>query len=218
VVFSVQQPPLWPAENWQAGSIWRDPHDVLLPANLPPAEYQLAVRLLTDAQDFLGVNGGDQLLLQAITTIDRPHQFEPPAWQIPLDFNFNQQVRLAGLDLPSTRVTAGGVLPLTLYWQALDTFDRNWTVFVHLTDESGQIISQQDQTPGGGQFPTTGWLPQEFLADDYSLQIPAETAPGEYRLQIGFYDVNDFSRLPVVQNGDVVGDHIRLESWPISVE
>lgn len=218
VVLSLPQPPIWPAENWSPGFLLRDPHDALLPPTLPPGEYRLSVRLLAGDGPALPVNNGDSLSLQPITTIDRPHVFEPPAWQVTIDADFNGQARLAGLDAPSTPIAPGGALPLTLYWQALAPFDRNWTVFVHLLDRQGQIISQQDQPPGGGQFPTTGWLPPEYLTDSYQLAIPADAAPGQYVLSIGLYDANDFSRLPVIENGAVAGDHVTLDSWPISVE
>jgi hypothetical protein len=219
IVAGHNQPPIWPAANWERGTLLRDPQDVALPPTLPPGQYRVEVSLLTPEQVPLKVNGSDRLLLTTVTTVDRPHVFEPPTPDIPLGVSFGDQARLIGLDLPHTQVKAGDHLPLTLYWQALDTFDKSWTVFVHLIDREGQIISQQDQIPGGGQFPTTGWLPDEYLVDAYNLVIPADTPPGQaYHLEIGLYDPNQPSRLPVVEAGQVVNDHLLLESWPISVE
>jgi len=217
-VFSTAQPPLWPATAWQPGDLLRDPHAVLLPPTLPPGQYRLALSLLDANQQKLAVNGGNSLPLPAITTTDRPHIFKPPAWKFTLNADFNGQARLVGLDLPVTKVAPGESVPVTLYWQALAPFDKNWTVFVHLTAAGGQLLSQQDQPPGGGQFPTTGWVPNEYLIDPYTLQIPANAAPGQYILSVGLYDVNDFSRLPVVDQGKITGDHVTLESWPVSVE
>jgi len=107
-----------------------------------------------------------------------------------------------------------------LYWQAIATIDKNWTVFVHLTDGDGQIISQQDQIPGGGQFPTTGWVPNEYLVDNYNLLIPADipSSPQPYLIKIGLYDAVDFSRLPILEAGEIVSDHFTLDSWPILIE
>jgi hypothetical protein len=125
-----------------------------------------------------------------------------------------------GLDLPLTTVKPGQNLPLTLYWRATARFDKNWTVFVHLTDSQGQIIGQQDQPPGGGQFPTLGWLPGEYLTDSYNLSISPDAPIGQppNLLSVGLYDPHDFSRLPVLANGQVIGDHVMLDSWPISIE
>jgi hypothetical protein len=215
-----EQPPIWPSTEWRQGELLRDPHDLLLPPTLPPGSYELSVGLLDSQQNRLPVENGDNLLLTTITTIDRPHTFEPPGREIVMTVSFGDQARLIGLDLPRRELKAGEELPLTLYWQALDTFDKNWTVFVHLLDQEGRIVSQQDQVPGGGQFPTTGWIPDEYLIDTYNLRIPVDTPPGQaaYRLEIGLYDANDFSRLPVMEAGRIVGDHLLLESWPITVE
>ncbi|NJN94694.1 MAG: hypothetical protein HC875_11670 [Anaerolineales bacterium] len=184
VVFSYEREPLRPTAQWQRGTLLRDPYDLPLPPTLPPGDYRLTAALTTPAQTRLAVGQDNQLILTTITTIDRPHVFEAPAHQIELDVSFSEQAQLVGLDLPQSTATAGGSLPLTLYWQALAPLDRNWTVFVHLLDDNEQIISQQDQIPGAGQFPTTSWLTGEYLLDSYNLPIPADIPPGTYRWKL----------------------------------
>jgi hypothetical protein len=223
IIITQQQAPIWPATQWQQGTLLRDPYDLSLPPTLPPGEYQLVVALLAGEANRLPLAGGNnELPLAQITVVDRPHVFEAPTPQVNLDTIFGQQARLVGLDLPHSQVKAGERLPLTLYWQAIAPFDKSWKVFVHLVDQEGNIIGQQDQIPGGGEFPTTGWVQDEYLVDHYDLLIPAQTRPGQaaYQLKIGLYDANDpnFSRLPVVASGEVISDHITLENWPISVE
>ena len=218
--FSFERAPLRPSAQWQRGTLLRDPYELSLPPTLLPGDYRLVVVLLTPGQTRLAVNGSDQLLLTKVTVIDRRHVFDAPDPQITLDVNFSDQAKLVGIDLPQTSIKAGDSLPLTLHWQALALFDRSWKVFVHLTDGEGQIVSQQDQIPGAGQFPTTSWLPDEYLVDSYNLLIPADTPPGQqaYRLEIGLYDVNNPGRLSVTESGKFVDDHLVLESWPISIE
>jgi len=191
---------------------------VPLPPTLPPDRYQLMVGLFAPDGVPLPVNGNDYVPLTPIRTIDRPHLFTAPEPQIDLEVNFGDQARLVGLDLPRVRAGAGEQLSLTLYWQALSKLDRDWTVFVHLLNDDGQIVAQQDQIPGDGQFPTTGWLAGEYVTDSFSILIPAKVRPGRYWLEIGLYDANDFSRLPMVETGQVISDHLILESWPITVE
>jgi hypothetical protein len=216
-IFSYEREPFRPTPQWQQGTLLRDPYDLLLPPTLPPGDYQLVVALTTPAQTRLAVGESDQLILTTVTTIDRPHVFEAPTPQLALDVNFSDQAKLVGLDLPQNKVAAGGSLPLTLHWQALAPLDRNWTVFVHLLDDDEQIISQQDQIPGAGQFPTTSWLMGEYLLDSYNLLIPAGTPSGTYRLEIGLYDANDFNRLPVTKAGQIIDNRTVLDSWPIVV-
>jgi hypothetical protein len=215
-----ERAPIWPTSEWQPGDLLRDPHDAPLPPTLPPGRYELVVGLLTSRQTRLKSDGRDHLILTSVTTIDRPHNFDPPKPQISVTVNFSDRAKLVGLDLPQTRIKAGESLPLTLHWQALAAFDKSWTVFVHLVDTQGKIVSQQDQIPGAGQFPTTGWVPDEYLVDAYNLIVPADTPPGQanYLLEVGLYDANDFSRLPITQAGDIINDHVVLDSWPISVE
>ncbi len=215
-----QQAPIRPTITWDQATLLRDPHEILLPPTLPSGDYRLVLQLLRRDQSPLTVNGATQLALTTVTTIERPHNFEAPAPQIELTVNFGGMARLVGIDLPATRVKAGEPLTLTLYWQGLAPSDKNWKVFVHLVDESGRIISQQDQVPGGGQYPTTSWLPNEYIADPYRLPIPADVVEGEqvYELRIGLYDANDFSRLPVTRADRIVGDHFVLDHWRISVD
>ncbi len=213
-----EQPPIRPTTDWLPGTLLRDPHDVSLPATLPPGTYHLVVGLLTPDKTLLDVSGGKQVELTTLTTVDRPHNFEPPQPQIELAVNFNNQIKLVGLDTAASSLQPGDALPVTLHWRAQATPDKSWTVFVHLLNEQGDIVAQQDQVPGAGRFPTTGWLPEEYIIDPYTLHLPADGPPGEYRLEIGLYDPNDFSRLPVIEAGEIVNDHVILENWPILVE
>lgn len=217
-----EQPPIWPATAWGRGTLLRDPHDVVLPPTLPPGDYGLVVGLVTPEQTRLKVTGDDQLLLTSVMTIDRPHVFEAPEPERPLAVTFGDRAELIGLDLATTEVKAGEPLPLTLYWQALAPFDKSWTVFVHLTDREGHIVGQQDQIPGGGQFPTTSWLPNEFLVDTYTIHVPLDTPPGDetYMLEIGLYDAaaSDFARLPVTAPSEAINDHVVLDRWPITIK
>ncbi len=213
-----ERAPLRPTDQWQRGTLLRDPYDIPLPPTLPPGQYRLVAALIGPDGASLPVGGDKQLPLTTLTIIDRPHSFDPPHPQTPLAVDFSGQVNLVGLDLPQIPLKAGQTLPLTLYWQAQRTPDRNWKVFVHLLNPAGSRVSQQDQIPGAGQFPTTGWLPGEYLADAYTLPLPADLPPGEYRLEVGLYDPNDFSRLPVVEAGQIVNDHFALESGSVIVE
>lgn len=218
-VVTYQQKPIRPAEDWPPNMLLTDPHEIPLPPTLAPGVYRLTVALLTPAQTPLPVIGSDHLSLTSITTIDRPHNFNAPKPQLRLDVTFGEQARLVGLDLPQTEVKPGETLPLTLYWQGVAPLEKSWKVFVHLIDASDQIISQQDQIPGAGQFPTSSWLPGEYLIDKYRLSIPAGSRPGSgYRLRVGLYDANDFSRLPVTETGQIINDHLVLAEWPISIE
>jgi hypothetical protein len=166
----------------------------------------------------LPVGGGDQLILTTVETTQRPHDFSPPSPQHALDTRFGDRARLVGYDLPETAARPGDKLALTLYWQALGTFDRNYAVFVHLITADNRIAGQHDQTPGDGAYPTTSWVAGEYMADAYAIPVNAGTPPGDYWIEVGIYDPLSGARLPVTgAGGGPVGDRLLLKETRIRV-
>ena len=86
---------------------------------------------------------------------------------------------------------------VTLWWQALTDMDRDYTAFVHLVDQDGRIVAQQDQLLQQGDLPTSGWLLGTVAREDYHLQLGADTAPGDYVIKAGLYYWETGERLPV---------------------
>jgi len=111
------------------------------------------------------------------------------------------KIRLVGYSLAPEAPTPGGVLSLTLYWQPDGPTAKPYTVFTHLDDAQGVTRSQRDSEPAGGQRPTTGWRAGEEIADNYGLPLPDDLAPGEYRLEVGFYQLQEGTRL-LLPNGE----------------
>lgn len=73
----------------------------------------------------------------------------------------------------------------------------DYTVFVHLLGPDGQVWGQVDLAPGGGQRPTSGWLPGEVIVDRYTVPVEAGAPSGIYRIEIGLYEAETGQRLPV---------------------
>jgi hypothetical protein len=213
-----ETPPIYPGDRWKAGDLLRDPRTILLPADLPAGTYRLAVGLLRPDRSRLPVGGGDQVILTTVETTQRPHDFSPPSPQHALDTRFGDRARLVGYDLHETAARPGDKLALTLYWQALGTFDRNYAVFVHLITADNRIAGQHDQTPGDGAYPTTSWVAGEYMADAYAIPVNAGTPPGDYWIEVGIYDPLSGARLPVAGTGDgPVGDRLLLKETRIRV-
>ena len=84
-------------------------------------------------------------------------------------------------------------------------------MFVHLVGEEGAIWAQQDSIPHGGEWPTTGWMQEEVIADEHELTISPDTPPGIYRLIAGMYRVETGERLTAAAGNDTpLGDFIPL--------
>jgi 4-amino-4-deoxy-L-arabinose transferase-like glycosyltransferase len=88
---------------------------------------------------------------------------------------------------------------VTLYWQALRTPDFDYSCFVHLVDQTGQVVAQQDQAPGGDAgFPPSVWWNGDLVADTHRISLPAGLSPGDYRLRVGLYNWQTGQQLPIV--------------------
>ncbi|MFQ5611354.1 MAG: glycosyltransferase family 39 protein [Anaerolineae bacterium] len=216
----VERPPLYPTGQWSRGTLLRDPVEILLPAAMRAGTYRLAVGWLEpDKRRLSTAQGTDQVVLGTVTVETRPHLFEAPSPQYTLAARFADKARLVGYDLPATEAGPGDTLSLTLYWQPLDTFRRSWKVFAHLIDAEDNIAGQRDQLPGAGQFPTTGWLPPEFIIDSRDIPISASAPPGQYLLEVGLYDPVTLERLPVsIEKGPLLGDRLLLDKTPIEIK
>ncbi|MCS6826464.1 MAG: hypothetical protein NZ553_07620, partial [Caldilinea sp.] len=103
----------------------------------------------------------------------------------------------------------GATLPLVLYWQAMTSIEDDYTVFTQLFAPDGRMVAQQDNPPMLGQAPTGAWRVGELVRDAYRLTIPADAAPGAYKLHIGLY--NQAGRLPVTLQDGAIGDHVTID-------
>jgi hypothetical protein len=118
--------------------------------------------------------------------------------QYGLSADFGQQLRWLGYDL-----TPGDqAISMTFYWQATAHMSQDYTVFVHLLDEDGRLITQYDGQPQGGWYPTTIWDVGEVVTDSVTLNLPADPPSGGYQMVVGVYLLETLERLPVIVNGE----------------
>ncbi|NLF66229.1 MAG: hypothetical protein GX579_16685 [Chloroflexi bacterium] len=209
----------YPTSRWEAGSRLRDDRALLVPA-VVAGQNNSAVesgryRLLLELMDGEGQAAGEALELSAVTVEAPVRTFDLPIAASATSAQFGELATLAGYTLSAGEIRPGEELSLALYWRAEGTTATGYTVFVHLVGPDGEIVAQRDQPPAGGSRPTTGWLPGEIIADEYSLTVPAGAPPGLYRLRVGIYDPAAGERLPAGGTNVPAGDHFFL---PQSVE
>jgi len=198
----------YPTGRWTAGEIVVDRYDPRLPlsaADAPAGDYSLTLTLtgrdgetLVDAQSL-----GRLALVATDRSFDVPAISNTPATRSALA----DQIEFLGYDLDLAAARPGGAIKLTLYWRALAEMDTDYTVFTHLLNPAGDILSQQDNPPVNGTYPTTLWLPGEIVTDPYQIAVPSALPAGDYAIAIGFY---------VAENGLRLGDPIPLEA-PIPI-
>ncbi|GIK41188.1 MAG: hypothetical protein BroJett011_50210 [Chloroflexota bacterium] len=190
-----------PPDSWQAGQVRRAVYHLPTSPRLTGSQAQVKVALLTPAGEVEA-----ETSLAAVALAVRSRRFETPviATTANIAFGNSSQLKLIGYDGPPTTLAAGGPLPVTLYWQAIAEMKTDYTVFVQLLNDAGQVVAQVDSQPLAGAAPTTTWLPGEILTDPYTLTLPANLPPGGYRLIGGLYDAATGARLPVAAGGDFV--------------
>ena len=82
----------------------------------------------------------------------------------------------------------GEVVPLTLYWRAVETPEHDYSVSLRFFDlGGGQVYQVDSQHPVLGTYPTSHWAAGQVVSDYYELQIPPRTAPGPYRWGVILY-------------------------------
>ncbi len=131
-------------------------------------------------------------------------------WFVPnkTEFIFGQAFELKGYSIQE------GVdeITVTLYWQAAQRPDLDYSVFAHLVDESGELIAQKDHAPGQNRdYPPTAWWPGDIIVDEHVIPMPPQLAPGIYRFRIGVYNWATGERLPALAKGKPVGDFVLLD-------
>jgi len=132
-------------------------------------------------------------------------------WFVPYKTNieFGGIFRLRGYDIHWDK--SNNIATVTLYWEALQRPDFDYSVFVHLIDESGQIIAQKDHAPGYElNYPPTVWLPGDIIEDPHQIKIPQEWSKSDCRFRIGVYNWATGEQLPAFVSGNYVGNFTTL--------
>jgi hypothetical protein len=190
--------PWHPTSIWLEGQGWRGQSTFRVPIQTLPGEARLSIHLV-------GVDGTQVGPIADLTTVDvlaTERAFVPPRPLVPRTADFDGKIKLLGADVSPDPVAAGGVLGVTLYWQALAEMDIACTVFVHLLGADGRVVAGHDGEPAGGTRPTTGWVPGEFVTDEHEVTVPADLGPGEYVVEVGLYDAGlpDMPRLLILDD------------------
>jgi hypothetical protein len=117
---------------------------------------------------------------------------QPPKIPLPVSLGEPSIIRLIGYNL----TPAADALKLVLYWESLAPTSIDWTFFVQLRNQAGDIIVQKDGPAGGEQFPSSLWQPGEVIADEVLLPLKARPG-GSEKLVVGLYNLATGTRLDI---------------------
>jgi hypothetical protein len=85
----------------------------------------------------------------------------------PLDVNYDNKLKLIGIDLPSS-IDRGDEFDVTLYYEVLKPMTRNWQVFVHF--DGGGVRFQADHFPVHKRCGTNYWQPGDYIIDQFRVE------------------------------------------------
>jgi 4-amino-4-deoxy-L-arabinose transferase-like glycosyltransferase len=174
---------------WGTGQLIRARYALPVPLDIPAGQYTYCLR--GDAPPCIAAGHIE------IRAADR--NFTVPTDLTPIGARFGEFFQLAAYGVEPLE---GNRIRLTLAWQALQTADADYTVFVHVV-QGGTNFDQADQQPAR---PATRLAANEVLIEHYEVRLPTE---GEYTVQVGFYLQSDGRRLPVA-----AGDFFILPKLP----
>ena len=178
----------YPFEAWTPGELVIDRHQPRIPRELKIGEYELQLQVEDiDGQSLGSFNLGNV----SIEEIER--SFATPQDMLPANTSFKDTFELTGFEL-----NADEQLTVDLYWRSLKETETDFTVFVHLFNEVGELVAQHDSWPQAGTYPTSLWTPPEIVRDTHTLLVP----PGSYSLAIGLYQAETGERLRLSDGSD----------------
>jgi hypothetical protein len=114
------------------------------------------------------------------------------------------EVEFLGYIAEDTQVAVGQTTAVQTYWRVVQSPSQPLSLMAHFLGKDGVPVAVGD----GLGIPITQVLPGDVIVQRHIFEIPLETAPGLYWLQVGAYTLSDIQRLPVLQHGITVGDRL----------
>ncbi|MDH4137301.1 MAG: hypothetical protein OEW09_11385, partial [Anaerolineae bacterium] len=210
----------YPTSQWEEGIMIKSQHSLTIPPDASGGRLKLRASLVDAEGEPLPVRrhpwtfwARKHLDLTAVRVSERERSYHFPPIERVMRADLGDQVEFHGYSLESAQVEPGGVLRLTLYWQARQHMTVSYTVFTHLLGKDGDTWGQRDNIPVKGTYPTTGWVEGEVITDEYEIFVKSDAPPGDYQIEVGMYDAATGQRLPVFDEGGtrLPGDRILLD-------
>ncbi len=123
-----------------------------------------------------------------------------------------------GREASGGALSPGDVVQILLYWRALASMERNYSISVRLVGPEGYNMAQVDALhPVLSLYPTSLWQEDEVVADYYELQIPRGSSQSSLDLEVVVYErlaEGKFRNLSVVDSQPPT-DSVRLTTFEV---
>ena len=124
-------------------------------------------------------------------------------------------IRLVTFQLPAAMIKPGETVRAVFNLVNLAPIENNLTVLVRVIGQDGMEIARSEGWPWGAA--TSTWEKGFLWPDGHDLTIPADTPPGYYRVELGFYDPETQTLLPATQalTGAPLGDAVTMDTLQV---
>ena len=141
-------------------------------------------------------------------------QFSLPQNLSPFNVVFGDAVAVDGVAFSPT-ARSGDSGWATLHFQLLTGTSKNLKASLRLRGEDGNMLPPTDRDIlNDRHFQTSAWPVKDNALNQainvYTLPLPSDTTPGNYRLELVMYDGSSLEALPVTQGATGDGVSIRL--------
>ena len=136
-----------------------------------------------------------------VATLTQARWLAPPLSITPASASFANGLDLVGYQADS--LAPGQPLTVTLYWQPRQRIAAETQLFTQVLDRNGNAIAAIHDWPLNGVYRVSAWRPGEVIPLTYTFAIPAEAAPGPYRLAAGAFDLAHQERALLTTGDDL---------------
>jgi len=207
----------------------RHEHEVELPAGLPPAEYQVWLRIVgaEDDQPLPASSGGVDVLLTPNLVVvaaaeGTDEELLPP--HTARRARLGREIELLGYHLREGHHRPGHLLFLDLYWRVKKTPAADYRLHLQLVDEAGQAIGETVTTPTRAGYPPSRWQPGDLLQGKAELLVPPDAKAGFHRIRISLIHPETGEPLPIRTGWWPFGREaltlgkVQVVEWPMVTE
>ncbi len=197
--------PYYTTDEWRANRILGEIVTLRLDDDVPQARSgQIRLGVWYWDEDGLIVNvptstGDNNILIQHIAVFDA---VVPDMPQLPSsEITFGDMIMLRGYDLP-TSGTVNETISIPFYWEAITNITDDYRLFIHVIDDTGDIVTQGDAPPLATLL-TSNWKIGYPLLSENAVTLPETT--GTYAIYIGLYNLNGRLAVDAPNNSVLIG-------------
>ncbi len=184
---------------WQPGTQVTAHYRVALQPGIPPGDYWLDAGLYRwpggerlKRLDATGNPGSTTYRIGRVHVALSPQLPDGATLDMgrPLDAWAGDGLKLLGVRLGRDQVRSGEVVPVTLFWQAVQTPERDAQLRLRLVGADGKVQGQVVRPLAHTGFPTRQWRPGEIIRGEYRMAISPEALSGRSTLTAELIDAS----------------------------